>query len=396
MTYIQSGTKTYYAAAIALFFAGFVTFATIYATQPLLPIFSNEFGVTAQSASLTISVTTGMLAILLLVAAPLSDRFGRKNVMVLSMILTAVMGLLTAFSPNFGTLLSIRTFLGIAVAGVPAIAMTYVVEEFDQNSLGKVMGLYIAGSSIGGMSGRLITGVLTDIWNWQVALTALGGLSLLMSVLFVLMLPKSKHYKPKELSVNQALRRYGSVLKQPQLMAVISLGFILMGSFIVLFNYFAYLLMEPPFSLSQAIIGFIYIVYLAGTFSSVYMGKKADRHGKPTVIFLGIGLMTVGALLTLVPMLLVTILGVVIFTFGFFGAHSTASAWVSQRAKEYRSQASSLYLFAYYAGSSIAGAIGGFFYTSFAWLGVVVFMLGLLALAVPAIQYAKKERAEEL
>ncbi|GAK05501.1 permease [Geomicrobium sp. JCM 19037] len=390
MTHIESGTRTYYYASIALFMAGFVTFATIYATQPMLPIFSSEFGVPAQTASLTVSVTTGMLALILLVAAPMADRFGRKNIMVWSMFLTAFMGLLTAFSPTFSAMLILRTLLGITVAGVPAIAMTYIVEEFDPRGLGRIMGLYIAGSSIGGMSGRLMSGVLTDIWSWQTALGVLGVLSLILSICFAFFLPASSNYVPKKSSVKEALAKYGAVLRSGRLVAMISLGFILMGAFIALFNYFAYLLMEPPFNLSQTVIGAIYIVYLAGTFSSVYMGRKADRYGKPAIILVGVGLMAVGALVTLIPYVAVKIIGIIVFTFGFFGAHSTASAWVSQRSGEQRSQASALYLFAYYAGSSIAGAIGGFFWTSFAWIGVVIFILVLLALALPVVHIANK------
>lgn len=219
VTHIESGTRTYYYASIALFMAGFVSFATIYATQPMLPIFSSEFGVPAQTASLTVSVTTGMLALVLLVAAPMADRFGRKNIMVWSMFLTAFMGLLTAFSPTFSAMLILRTLLGITVAGVPAIAMTYIVEEFDPRGLGRIMGLYIAGSSIGGMSGRLMSGVLTDIWSWQTALGVLGVLSLALSICFAFFLPASSNYVPKKLSVKEALAKYGAVLRSGRLVA---------------------------------------------------------------------------------------------------------------------------------------------------------------------------------
>nr|WP_246407612.1 MFS transporter [Geomicrobium halophilum] len=375
---------------MALFFAGLVTFATIYTTQPLLPVFANEFNVSASAASLTVSFTTGLLAILLLVAAPLSDRFGRKRVMALSMFLTAIIGMLTAVSPDFTTLLLLRALLGVVVAGVPAIAMTYVVEEFDPAALGKVMGLYIAGSSLGGMSGRLLAGLFTDLFDWRIALGSIGLIALILSILFVLFLPNPKHSAGHKMRPREIVHNYTDLFSDKRLLVLITLGFLLMGGFIALYNYFAFLLMEPPYEQSYSVIGSIYIVYLAGTFSSIYMGRKADTFGKPAVIKISIGIMASGGLLTLMPSLTAKIIGIVIFTFGFFGAHSIASAWVSQKAEHHRAQASSLYLLAYYLGSSIAGTIGGFFWTSFHWIGVISFVLVLLALAYPVIWFAQK------
>ncbi|QDI92228.1 MFS transporter [Salicibibacter halophilus] len=390
MSYIQQGTKTYKFASLALFFAGLVTFATIYTVQPLLPIFANDFGVSASVASLAVSFTTGLLALCLLVAAPLSDRFGRKRVMVLSMFMTSLIGLFTAMSPDFMTLLFLRALLGVVVAGVPAIAMTYVVEEFDPKVLGKVMGLYIAGSSIGGMSGRLLAGLFTDLFDWRIALGSIGLLALILSILFIFFLPNPKNSAEHTLAPNEILRNYTDLFFNKRLIVLISLGFILMGGFIALYNYFAFVLMEPPYELSQSFIGAIYIVYLAGTFSSIYMGRKADVFGKPAVIQVSIAIMALGAVLTLGNPLAMKLIGIIIFTFGFFGAHSIASAWVTQKAGHHNAQASSLYLLAYYLGSSIAGTIGGFFWSSFHWGGVIVFVLVLIALAYPVVWYARK------
>lgn len=65
-------------------------------------------------------------------------------------------------------------------------------------------------------------------------------------------------------------------------------------------------------------------------------------------------------------------------TFGFFGGHSIASSWVGRRAGDNKAQASSLYLFSYYMGSSLAGASGGLFYASHGWNGVAVFVGALV------------------
>lgn len=395
MTFIQPHTKAYRRASLALFISGFVTFATLYTTQPLLPLFSEEFHISAAAASLTLSISTAVLAFSLLAAASLSDRFGRKKLMVLSLSATSILGLLTAFSPAFPALLAMRGLLGIFLAGVPAVAMTYVGEEFDPKGLGKMMGLYISGTSIGGMSGRLLTGLLTDLFGWRLALGIIGILSIALSFLFWRFLPAPRHSAKRGVSLKTALREYGAVFHRKRLLLLISLGFILMGSFVTLYNYIGFQLMAAPYHLSQTLIGFIFVVYLAGTFSSVYMGKKADLFGSSKMIKIAIFVMLAGAVITLLPQLALKITGIAIFTFGFFGSHSIASSWVGRAAGDHRAQASSLYLLFYYIGSSVAGSFGGFFWTHFQWIGIISFISVMLLLSYPILFLAEFQKNEQ-
>lgn len=390
MTYIEAGTKEYKRASIALFLGGFITFATLYTTQPLMPVFAKEFGVSATLSSLTLSLSTGILAIVMLIAASLSETFGKKQIMMVSLILTSILGLLTAFSPNFITLLLLRALLGIFIAGVPSIAMAYVGEAFNPVGIGKIMGLYISGTSLGGMAGRIITGVLTDLFTWRIALGTIGLLSLILSLIFWKTLPKQHHFIKKRLEWRTSIKAYSAIISNKGLMALILLAFLLMGSFVTLYNYIGFKLMEPPYQLSQTIIGFIFIVYLCGTFSSVYMGKKADKYGNFRMLLLSIGITISGALITLFPPLVVKIFGIGIFTFGFFASHAIASAWVGERAGDSKAQGSSLYLLFYYLGSSLIGSFGGFFWTHFQWIGVLSLVVFLMVLAAPLVLYAQK------
>ncbi len=95
--------------------------------------------------------------------------------------------------------------------------------------------------------------------------------------------------------------------------------------------------------------------------------------------------MFAGGLITLDVHLVLKIAGITIFTFGFFGAHSIASGWVSHRAMHDKAQASSLYLFFYYFGSSIGGTAAGVFWSKFGWGGVIgliaFFLLGAIVLS---------------
>jgi MFS transporter, YNFM family, putative membrane transport protein len=393
VTYIQKGTKEYRQACFSLFLGGFLTFAILYTTQPLLPIFAKEFHVSPTVSSLSLSVSTGVMAIVMLLAATVSDRMGKKQIMVISMFFTAVLGLVTAFSPNFITLVIVRFLLGFFISGVPSIAMAYVAEEFNPNGIGKIMGLYVSGTSLGGMAGRIITSVLTDLFNWRIALTAIGMIALILSIVFWLTLPEPRNSEKKTLDWRTSWGAYKIHIVNKSLMGLVILSFLLMGSFVTLYNYIGFLLAEPPYGLSTTIIGFIFIVYICGTFSSIYMGKKADQYGYSFILKISIGIMMGGALLTLVPSLIGKIMGIAIFTFGFFASHSIASAWVGDCAGDYKVQASSLYLLFYYLGSSFVGSFGGYFWSHFHWIGVISLISGLLIFGNLLVLLAQKRKS---
>jgi MFS transporter, YNFM family, putative membrane transport protein len=371
MNYIQQGTSAFRKANLALFAGGFNTFAILYSTQPLMPEFSKEFHISPTAASLSLSVTTTALAVSMLLVGSLSEVWGRKPIMAFSLFSASVLAVLTAFVPSFHLLLLFRILQGIVLAGLPAIAMAYLGEEIEPKSLGIAMGLYISGNSIGGMSGRIITGVLTDFFNWRVALGGIGLLSVAASLLFWFTLPASRHFQPRAFDTGKLLKSMLNHLKDPGLLCLYGVAFLLMGSFVTLYNYVGYQLIAPPYSLSQSLVSWIFIVYIMGTFSSTWMGGLADKYGRRNVLWIALLIMFFGACITLDNNLLVKIIGIAIFTFGFFGGHSIASSWVGRRATHDKAQASSLYLFFYYLGSSVGGTAGGTFWTSFGWGGVV-------------------------
>ena len=382
MSYIQKGTAAFLNTSVALFFGGFSTFAIMYSTQPLLPVFSREFHISPSMASLSLSLTTIALAVSMLFVGCLSEVKGRKPLMIFSLLAASLLAVLTAFVPNYHFLLIFRVLQGIVLAGLPAVAMAYLSEEIESASLGIAMGLYISGNSVGGMSGRIIIGMLSDYFNWRVALGSIGFLSFLASLLFWYLLPESKHFEPRPFQIGKLLKSMANHLKDPVLLCLYGISFFLMGSFVTLFNYIGYQLLAPPYSLSQTIVGWIFVVYIVGTFSSTWMGRLADIHGRRQILWIGLLIMASGAGLTLTTPLALKILGIAIFTFGFFGSHSIASSWVGQRAIHDQAQASSLYLFFYYAGSSIGGTVGGTLWSAFGWGGVISIILGFLLLAL--------------
>ena len=182
-------TPRYWLASFALLLGGFATFASLYDVQPLVPAFSREFGVTPATASLALSATTIALAVSLFVAGSLSETLGRKLPIVASLAVSSAITFLCAAAPNFVSLLGLRLLEGIAISGVPAIAMAYISEEVGTEALGFSMGLYVAGTALGGMSGRFVVGFVADAAGWRAALVTIGALGVACAVLVALLLP---------------------------------------------------------------------------------------------------------------------------------------------------------------------------------------------------------------
>lgn len=381
---IQRGTPAFRRTNLALFSAGFATFALMYCVQPLLPLFTKVFHVSAAASSLAISTVTGSVAVAILLAGSVSEAWGRKPVMTASMFASAALTTLSPLAPTWSTFLGMRTLEGIAFSGLPAVAMAYLSEEMHPGSVGLAMGLYVGGTAVGGLCGRLLIGILTDKADWRTALAVVGAIGLVAAFIFWRSLPRSEHFHARPMHVGALLRSLAQHMAEPGLRLLFLEGFLLMGAFVSVYNYIGFRLVLPPYGLSHAQVGSVFAVYLVGTVSSAWVGNLAGRLGRRNVFWCVVLLMLLGLLTTLLKPLPMIIWGLTLFTFGFFGAHSVLSSWVGLRAQHSKAQATSLYLFFYYLGSSIAGTAGGFFWKAYGWNGVVGFlaMLLLVALAV--------------
>lgn len=364
-----------------MFAAGLATFALLYTTQPLLPLLSRELHVSSATSSLTLAATSLGVTVSLLPAGWLSDAWGRTRVMKLSLIGSAVLIILAAASPNFGVLVAIRFLQGVALAGLPAVAMAYLVEEVHPESLGSSIGLYIGGNAIGGMAGRLVGGAFADVGGWRVSLLAVGVISLGCTAVFLKLAPASRHFTRKAFAMRPTLTSLRNHLRDRGQLRLDAMAALLMGTFVAVFNGLSFRLEDPPYGLGETAIAAVFLVYPLGSLSSAVAGRLADRIGRRAVLPVGVLIAGAGLALTLLKPLPLVILGIAVLTIGFFAAHSVASSWVGRRAAHAPAQASALYLLTYYLGASIAGPLGGKAWDNGGWNEVVLFGAVLLALA---------------
>lgn len=366
---------------------GFATFAALYCVQPLMPLFTQEFDLTPAQSSLSLAASTAALAVAMLVSSLISDVFGRRATMAASLTLSSLLTLALVIVPGWHSLLLLRVFAGLALSGFPAISIAYLADELDRRALGVAVGFTIAGNSLGGMGGRLITSIVLDFSNWRFAVGVIGLVCLICALTLWWVLPREHHFRRITPSWKGAGEAYAVHLRDPALLMLFAEGFLLLGSLVTLFNYIGFRLLKPPFELSQTLVGFVFLIYSLGTVSSAVMGPIGNKIGRRTALWVSLAIMQIGLLATLANSLLWVVLGMSLFTLGFFAAHSVASSWVGLRAEHSRAQASTLYMCAYYAGSSVAGVLGGYFWASHQWPGVVSLIgaMGIVALVLAFI-----------
>lgn len=371
----------------ALLLGGFATFWLLYWPQPLLPHFARDLQLSPAQSSFILSIATAALGLALIPASLLADRFGRRPVMCWAMFIAAAFTVMTAWAQNLEQLLVLRALAGVALAGLPATAMAYAGEEVESRAVGSVIGIYVAGTALGGMSGRLVTAVVAEHWPWADAVAVVGVVGVLAAIAMWWFLPPSQHFHARALPWSrQGRHAFVSAIKaitsDAQLWALYITGFLLLGIFVGLYNYLSFRLELPPFSLSSAAIGAVFLLYLPGSFASAWSGRLTRQLGRPTALAWMWLLMFLGLWLSLASNVACLLAGVAMLTFAFFGAHAIASSWVGQRAGQHKALAAALYLLSYYVGASVLGTLAGVAWAGQGWLGVVSLLTFALALGV--------------
>lgn len=384
------GSRAYRRLLVALFFAGIATFAQLYSPQAVLPLIAADLDVSPPTASLAVSVTTLGLAAAVIPWSIVADRFGRVPAMTIGICAATLLGLLAPLAGDIGVLLAIRLAEGVALGAIPAIALAYLSEEVDARHTAAAAGSYIAGTTVGGLTGRLVSGPVADLAEWRAGMWAVALLCAVSAVIFLRLVPRARGFAPHRHRPGRGLaERLAAVLRSPTQLAIDAQGFLLMGAFVAVFNYLGFHLAEPPFALPGWLATLLFLSYLAGTVSSPWAGTLAARHGRLPVLLGGIAAMIAALGALMAPTTVIVLLGLLVFTAGFFAAHAVASGWAPVAASvDTRAQASSLYYLAYYGGSSLFGWCLGFVYAGAGWtafiaaLAILCTTAGVIAVAV--------------
>lgn len=352
----------------ALFAGGIATFAELYAVQAVLPGMATEFGLTESQATLAVSVATGALALSVLPWAAWGDRVGRARAMRLSAIVAAISGLLVAVAPTFGLLLAVRAVSGAALGALPALAVAHLVSSAPPARVAGIGGLYIAGTTVGGLSGRVLTGAVGGLFGWRWGLVTTAVFVAVAAAVFAVLLDSGPKRRRAAAGGGQ-WARVRLALADRVVWVFYGQAFLLMGAFVTVYNLLSFRLLGDPYRLPASVVSLLFLTYLVGTVSSSGVGRLVGAFGRRRVLAGAGAMMAAGAAVTLGAPLWCILTGLVLLTLSFFVAHAIAATWAGERVPAARSQASAVYSLAYYAGSSLVGLVGAALYARFGWPG---------------------------
>ena len=361
--------------------SGLSVFAQLYLFQPMLSELQASFGVSLATGSLAVSASTIGMATGLFLFAFKADTFKRERLMSLSLILSALLTITSAFMSHFVLLLLLNFLKGIALSGVSAVALAYLSDEIEPGKIGLAISLYLSGNTIGGMTGRVAGSLLAGWGGWQQAVWVIGITSLLLGFLFYWKIPASSQVSQNSISIKEKLQQMKDLLSKRLFIGMYLIATLAMGVFVSVYNYISIQLESPRYGLPHQMIAMIFVMYLTGVAGSIIVGKLSDKHRPERLLRYSLILLGAGLSMLLIPRLWALITGLGILTFAFFSTHTIASRIVSVNASRSKSSATSIYWLSYYAGSSIIGSLTGIILTRFGWDTFVEILLMLTTLS---------------
>ena len=361
--------------------SGLSVFAQLYLFQPMLSELQASFGVSLATGSLAVSASTIGMATGLFLFAFKADTFKRERLMSLSLILSALLTITSAFMSHFVLLLLLNFLKGIALSGVSAVALAYLSDEIEPGKIGLAISLYLSGNTIGGMTGRVAGSLLAGWGGWQQAVWVIGITSLLLGFLFYWKIPTSSQVSQNSISIREKLQQMRDLLSKRLFIGMYLIAALAMGVFVSVYNYISIQLESPRYGLPHQMIAIIFVMYLTGVAGSIIVGKLSDKYRPERLLRYSLILLGAGLSMLLIPRLWALIAGLGILTFAFFSTHTIASRIVSVNASRSKSSATSIYWLSYYAGSSIIGSLTGIILTRFGWDTFVEILLMLTTLS---------------
>ena len=364
---------------LALNFAAVAVFSDLYITQPILPILTARFGVPPAAAGLSVSVVVLMIAVASPLWGSLSDAVGRKPVIVASTALLAIPTLLAALAPTFGTLLILRALQGLLIPGLTAVAVALLGDHFGEAALGGRVASWIGATVVGGLSGRVVSGLLASILDWHAPFVLFGILTAAGAFFLFRTLPEAR--RPKTVRPLPNLREMALHFRNRRLLGAFLIGGAVLFAFIAVFTFLPYYLTASPFHLSTAAVSLFYFAYLAGVVTSLLVPRLPGRIPGRTTMGFGLLVAAAGVAGTLVPSLTVIVVSLVVICVGMFLVQATAPAFVNVNAVSAKGAAGALYVTFYYLGATLWSFLPGLAFQRWAWPGVVGACLLSLAVA---------------
>jgi len=384
-------TKGFSARYVAVGLAGYCAFVNLYSPQSILPLLSQEFGAGAAEISTIITVSTLAVALTAPFTGAVADVLGRKHVIVAAMFVLVIPTVMIGLSDSLSAIIFWRAVQGLVLPPIFAVTVAYIGDEWPHHEATTAAGIYSSGSSIGGFSGRLFTGVLADLVSWRFGYFVLGGIAFTCACAVALLLPPEKKFVRSHGLVASG-RQMLSHFRNRQLVATFAVGCGVLFNFICTFTYVSFYLAAPPFNLSASWLGALFVVYLAGSVLTPWTGWAVGRFGRRRFMVRVIAVWMGGIALTLAPSLTFIVLGLAISAACGLICQAISTGYVTITAKAGRSSAVGLYVTSFYVGGSFGAAFGGVAWILGGWPACVALVCVMLVIMASIVVFGWARR----
>jgi predicted MFS family arabinose efflux permease len=375
---------------IAVAFAAVGAFLHLYAPQAVLPMMAQEYGVGAADVSLVITAGTLAVAATAPFSGALSDVLGRKRVIVIAMALLLIPATMTAFAPSLNQLIFWRFLHGLLLPPIFAVTIAYIGDEWPPGEANGVFGIYAAASAVGGFLGRFVPGMLTQYVGWRGGFLALACGSVICLVVVMLLLAPERRFVGAG-NLASSLRQMLAHLRNPRLLATYAVGFGVLFNFIATFTYLSFHLAATPFNRSPAFLGSIFVVYLAGSAASLWLGRAIALFGRRNFVLIVIAVWAAGMLMSLLPSVTAIVITLIVASTCGILTQATSTSFVAMTAKTGTSAAVGLYVSSFYIGGTFGGFLPALAYEAGGWPYSLALVLGMLAIMAAIVSTSWKQ-----
>ncbi|CAH2604277.1 MFS transporter [Rhodovastum atsumiense] len=365
--------------SIGVAVAGATNFLNLYTPQAILPDIARDFGVSVGQTGWTITAPLLAVACVAPFAGTISDRLGRKTLIVTAAFAVIVPTLLVAAAPGLQAMVAWRFLQGLLLPFIFTVCIAYIGDECQGAAGVRAAGAYSVGTIFGGYAGRMICGLGTEFGGWRVGFLAVALVSLLGAAFVALVLPRERRFVPLEGGLRSALATYLSHLRTVRLLATCLIGMGMLFTNVGAYTYVNFYLAAPPFNLSPGVLGLVFTVYLVGMVTTSLSTRLTIRIGRRATLLLAVALDALGLVLTLVPHVGAVIAGLALMSGGLFVVQALSLGFIAATIRKAKSTAVGLYVTCYYVGGALGGVIPGGAWHHVGWPGVIAVLLAMAA-----------------
>jgi YNFM family putative membrane transporter len=381
MNIVISGNRANYTLMTTILaWTGMVVMSSLYLTISLISLFSDYFHISLSKAGFTSSVFSLGFALGCFFYGAISEKYGRKNIIVFGLFSLSVITLLLGLVNDFSFILLLRGLQGLAAATFSPVALAYTLEVFPNDRKVGAVGFISTGFLVAGIVGQVFSGYVSEHSHWHVIFYVLAVVYAMTALLVVWILPKGILQNQSK-NIWAPLKKIGIIFTNRNLIFSYIIAFVLLMSFVSMYIILGAYLTSDSFGMNSQNLIYIRAFGIVGMVMSPFAGKLAKRFNVLFVLKLALCL----SIISLTVMSFVsTIAGLTIISILFVGGIALAVpslvTLVSQLGWNMGGIAVSMYTVILFAGTSVAPFISVYLIQSGSF--AVAFLLLAITLSI--------------